>query len=135
MEIMATKKMMTGEANEERETVDERLYFVSVGRYVQFDGQGKVPEPIVNFVVQNRGEWPPYFPLPDTPVCFTLGQSQRLGWSGQGPLPEAVVDYVARNGVLPRQSAAEGVAEQEDDDSEGVPAGSYDSDGWDMQRW
>ena len=86
--------------------LEERLYHVGVGIYVQYNGVGKVPAKIDKYVRDHNGEYPPYIPLPTRATEFRVGgdlvvASKRLGWAGKGPLPEEVLDYVCENGVLP----------------------------------
>ena len=126
---------MSGSQTDGFEFEGERLYFVSVGRYVQFDGYGEVPAPILDYIRLNKGEWPPYFPLPDSPVLFVIGRAQRIPWPGRGQLPRAVVTYVTENGILPRYSTAADAEMREADVGEGVLSFSCDVDDWDLRSW
>jgi hypothetical protein len=83
---------------------EERLYCLRQGAYVQFNGEGAIPDALRRFV-SLRGEMPPYIPLPRTPLAFLIGEgfgSRKMAWSGTGPLPPEVLHFVEENGCLPR---------------------------------
>jgi hypothetical protein len=85
---------------------EERLYRLKQGVYVQFNGEGRLPEPLARFERQN-GELPPYIPLPRLEATFYMGEEsggRPLTWSGSGPLPPQVLEYVRENGCLPRHN-------------------------------
>ena len=85
---------------------EERLYCLRQGAYVQFNGDGAMPDALRRFVSQ-RGEMPPYIPMPRTTLQFILGEgfaSRKLAWPGSGPLPADVLQFVQENGYLPRHN-------------------------------
>ncbi len=87
------------------ETVSEKLYALRVGKYVQYNGQGEMPEALRNYIEKHNGAYPPHIPLPKGPVKFTIGSSfykqNEVIWSGSGPLPENVLHFAEEEGVLP----------------------------------
>lgn len=83
----------------------EKLYVIRNGTYVQYNGVGEMPSELAGYVRQ-RGEYPPYMPLPDRETAFFLGDSplrqREIKWKGSGPLPDPVLSHVRLNGTLPR---------------------------------
>lgn len=82
---------------------EERLYHV-VSEYIQYNGNGPVPERLAKFMRQRGEGFPPYIPLPSRPLIFKMnGDAGSVihKWSGKGPLPEDVLNYLNENGVLP----------------------------------
>ena len=83
----------------------ERLYFVSYGEYVQYGGKGKMPKALSDYLARNRGQYPPFIPLPRGPVEFVLSTSVKpIRWNGKDGLPEQVLEHVREHGSLPRNS-------------------------------
>lgn len=88
---------------------EERLYRLRQGVYVQYSGNGKMPESLVRQERLN-GELPPYIPLPRVETTFHIqdgddeSETLSLSWSGKGPLPQRVLEYVRENGCLPRHT-------------------------------
>jgi len=85
---------------------EERLYCLRQGAYVQFNGLGSPPDSLRRYLAQ-RGEMPPYIPLPRWPLEFNVGEGfgvRKLAWPGNGPLPADVLTYVQENGCLPRHN-------------------------------
>jgi hypothetical protein len=89
----------------QEDEAQERLYALRVGKYVQYNGQGEIPEELTHYMDVHGGEFPPHIPLPKGPVKFMLGSSfykqHEVVWSGAGPLPENVLKYIEEEGVLP----------------------------------
>lgn len=87
---------------------NERLYRLNNGTFVQFDGKGDPPSPLQKYAERNRGDFPPYIPLPNRSVTFTIGEPWgkpvRLAWKGRGKLPAKVLDFVQAQGALPQYS-------------------------------
>ena len=86
--------------------VEERLYHVGIGDYVQYNGDGQTPGKLAKYLTQHRGEYPPYIPLPDGPTEFRIDEDlscpgRKYVWGGEGPLPAEVREFVNENGVLP----------------------------------
>ncbi|NCC50046.1 MAG: hypothetical protein EOM20_02400 [Spartobacteria bacterium] len=94
---------------------EERLYRVRVDRYVQYNGEGPLPEIIERYRENRGGDMPPYMLLPELPVDFDIGYGHYVRWEGEGPLPDEVMEYVSENGFLPRYKAD---AVPDDDDEE-----------------
>jgi hypothetical protein len=90
----------------EKEAPVERLYALKIGEYVQYNGDGPVPEAIAGYMKAHGGEMPPYMPLPQDSTTFYIGErllsERKVPWSGKGPLPDIVLSFVAENGTLPR---------------------------------
>lgn len=86
--------------------MEERLYRLRQGVYVQFSGKGEMPESLARFERVNK-ELPPYIPLPRFESTFQIGDETdyiSLKWPGNGPLPKEVLAYVNENGCLPRHT-------------------------------
>ena len=83
----------------------ERLYRIRPDIYVQYNGKMEIPEILEQYLKMSGGEYPPYMPLPEIPVQFTikegLGKTRTIRWKGKGKIHEAVLNYVTRNGTLP----------------------------------
>jgi hypothetical protein len=89
--------------------VEERLYRLRRGVYIQFSGKDEMPESLARFEKMN-GEMPPYIPLPRFETTFHVGDDEssvKFKWQGSGPLPREVLDYVNENGCLPRHALSE----------------------------
>lgn len=105
-----TEVLEQGKTEEEAEKkTEERLYRIGLDMYVQYNGQGDVPDLLRRYAEANNGEMPPYIPLPGMPVEFRVGiefgSDRRVTWQGTGPLPPPVVAFVRENGVLPRHES------------------------------
>ena len=91
---------------EETNGIEQRLYSICNGTYLQYSGKGAMPPTLEKYVRDHRGEYPPYIPLPRGKTFFYLGEryvrEEKIPWTGNGPLPERVRKYVERNGTLPR---------------------------------
>ena len=90
--------------------IEQRLYVISNGVYVQCAGTGPKPKQLQEYMAAHGGEPPPYFPLPNGPTRFSfkqffLGEAFKkpleVYWNGKGPLPSEVLDYIRQNGTLP----------------------------------
>lgn len=97
---------------EERPDLDsqgECLYSVGCGRFVQWSGEGEMPDLLQRAVELRDGDMPPYMPLPAHPVDFYLsegiGGKYKIHWEGSGPLPPEVMNHVQENRTLPRTRA------------------------------
>jgi hypothetical protein len=93
-------------AKKRRRGVEERLYHVGIGVYVQYNGVGSKPAKLEKYLAQHDGEYPAYIPLPEGAIEFRIGEDlispgRRFVWGGKGPLPEEVCEFVCENGVLP----------------------------------
>jgi hypothetical protein len=97
----------------------EKLYAIGGGRYIQFNGEGPLPEVLKQFT-QRTGRKPPFMLLPEYPVDFYLskgfGGASKVHWSGKGSLPPAVMAYLNDNGTLPR--TRENIDEEDDTEDE-----------------
>jgi len=84
---------------------EEKLYWMGIGVYVQYGGNGRKPSELKTFIENHRGEFPPYFPLPKGRTVFYLGEryirEEKIVWKGTGKLPEKILDYVREHGTLP----------------------------------
>mgnify|MGYP001556830080 CR=1 FL=1 len=82
-----------------------RLYRLGHCRYEQHCEGDELPESIVSYQAQSRGEMPPYIPLPEGTVTFRIVPEGCCGfdvaWQSSDPLPDSVLRYVCENGVLP----------------------------------
>ena len=87
------------------QSTQERLYFIRFGLFVQYDGNGRKPAALDDYVSRHEGRFPPYIPLPCEPTEFELGdpfsQPRRIRWTGKGRLPEEILEYVCENKTLP----------------------------------
>jgi len=84
---------------------DERLYRVRVDFYIQYNGEGPLPEAIQRYMDNRGGDMPPYMLLPELPVDFDIGYGHYVHWNAEGPLPAEVMEYACENGFLPRYRA------------------------------
>ena len=91
---------------ESEEQAGERIYVIRQGVYVQHGCKGTMPKDLEKYVANNKGELPPYIPLPRRATSFYLGESfvrvKKVKWKGCGAVPVEVFEYVKRNGTLPR---------------------------------
>lgn len=81
------------------------LFRLGSSGYVQHADGEPLPAQVAEYCRRMGGDLPPYIPLPQGPVLFTIrregyGTKEAL-WDGEGPLPQAVMDYVREEGVLP----------------------------------
>ena len=94
----------------------EKLYSVSGGKYIQYNGKGPLPQEMADFM-RRTGRKPPFMLLPEMPVDFFLskgfGGASKVHWPAEGPLPESVLHYLHENGTLPRTREN---SEDEDED-------------------
>jgi len=83
---------------------EERLYHIA-GEYIQYNGNGPIPQRLEKWIQQRGGECPPYIPLPRRSLVFKLhwenGRDIRTSWGGSGALPQEVRDYLNEHGALP----------------------------------
>lgn len=89
-------------SQEKAQNVEERLYHV-ISEYIQYNGIDPMPAKLGKYI-QQRGDYPPYIPLPNRPLVFKMGGDHagiKVKWEGKGPLPDDVRDYLNENGVLP----------------------------------
>jgi len=89
-----------------KQVVEERLYHVEPGLYVQHNGKGPKPRELIRYEQSHGGDLPPYIPLPTQRTIFYLGDAfarkpRTVTWRGHGRLPKEVIEYVNENGVLP----------------------------------
>jgi len=85
---------------------EERLYCLRWNSYVQYDGNGAVPEALDRYIDEHDGNLPPYIPLPRKPVEFCpIAGARTASWPGSGPLPASVLQYVLEHGALPRNTS------------------------------
>ena len=86
---------------------EERLYNLGRGVYVQYNGKGRKPKPLVDYLADSDGEYPPYIPLPPFPTTFVIGEGFRsrrhCRWKGSSRLNQEIIEYVRENGILPPQ--------------------------------
>lgn len=54
----------------------EKLYFIGVGKYVQYGGNGEKPQELLDYADRHNGEFPPHIPLPNRPGA-DWGQTLR----------------------------------------------------------
>ena len=85
--------------------VEERLYMVGAGVFIQYGGRGRRPRALVEFIRSHGGEYPPHISLPHGEVVFMMGNHYSgrsyIAWPGRGALPDEVMEYVQENGALP----------------------------------
>ncbi len=118
----ATPKTKTKDARDIDSYYDgEKLYAVSGGRYIQFNGIGPLPDDIAVFM-DRTGRKPPFMLLPEMSVDFYLskgfGGSSKVHWPGEGKLPESVIAYLNDHGTLPRTRENNEDDEEYEDEAE-----------------
>lgn len=83
----------------------QKLYRIRDGVFAQHDGGEVEPDLLRGYRQRNKGDMPPYIPLPSGRVIFHLGDryagSKRFPWDGQSDLPGPVMRYVTKHGILP----------------------------------
>jgi hypothetical protein len=80
--------------------VEERLYHIGAGGYVQYNGHGSVPLELKRYLAHSDGQFPAFIQLPGRPVMFVMGTT-RVAWSGKGIVSQRVIEYVNETGTLP----------------------------------
>ncbi|NCD33237.1 MAG: hypothetical protein EOL87_07415 [Spartobacteria bacterium] len=99
----------------------EKLFSVGGGHYVQFNGEGPLPDEIVDFI-RSTSRKPPFMLLPEMPVDFYLSKgisgASKVHWTGRGALPPAVMAYLHDHGTLPRTRENNEDGDEDEEDPE-----------------